>query len=85
MKADQRDSYTFNDWYAGNGNQSIGWHTDYFRNRMTVTHAHVFRDASYSGELFCVNPNSAIWQPVGGTTTTGSWNGHSGTLSGCRA
>ncbi len=85
MQSDHRDTYTFNDWYAGNGNQSIGWHTDYFKNRMAVTHAHVYRNSNYNGELFCVNPNSVAWYWVGGTTTTGSFRGHPSSLGGCRA
>lgn len=85
MKADQRDSYTFNDWYAGDGNKSIGWHTDLFRNRMNWYRAYLYQNSNYSSYLWCVNPGSTSWYNVGGTTTTGSWKGFSGSLPGCRS
>ncbi len=85
MQSDHRDSWTFNDRYVGNTNQTIGNHTDWFRNRMTSTHAHLFALSGYwsnGPELFCVNPNSDVWYWVG-NTDTGSWLGHSGWYSGC--
>ena len=85
MQSDHRDSYTFNDWYAGNPNQSIGWHTDWFRNKMNTTRAYLYRSQNYGGYLFCVNPASTTWYWVGGTTTTGSWKGKTGWRQGCRS
>lgn len=86
MQSDHRDSYTNNDYYAsGTPPQTIGFQTDYFRNKMNVTHAHVYRNQSYSSELFCVNPGSSVWYYVGGTTSTSSWLGHGGSLGWCRS
>ncbi len=76
MQSDHRDSWTYFDVYAGNSSQNIGDHTDWFKNRMNVTHAHVFRFSGYSTELFCVGPADDTWIAV--PTTTGSWNGGAG-------
>lgn len=84
MQSDHRDSNTFSDYYVGNGTQSIGYSTDKFRNKMNSTHAHVYKFNGYNTELFCVNPGSTVWWYVGGSTYTGSWAGHSGSLGWCR-
>lgn len=86
-KVDQSESFTCNDWladwYARNGDQSFGWHKDYFLNRMTASHTHGFGDSWHMGKLFCSNPTGTTPTIVDGTTKTGVWDGYSGLLSRC--
>lgn len=84
MQSDHRDAYMYPDKYVGNDTQRLGLDTDSFRNRMNETHAHIYKYANYSTELFCVNPGSTLIYSVHDTTTH-SWKGHSESLSWCRS
>lgn len=84
MQSDHGDDYMSGNKYVGDPSMSLGWDTDYVKNKMNSTHAHYYKYAYRSTELFCVNPGSSTWQYVG-STTTHSWNGHSGSLGWCRS
>ncbi len=65
-KIDQSDTCNdwLADWYARNGDQSFGWHKDYFLNRMTASHTHGFGDTWYVGRSSSVIVGVSTMRPI---------------------